>query len=216
MSYAAGVAHYHRLPLAKSIFQSLLEKLISKMLRREVWGYWYLTSQSGILVNPSLKELRKPWADPVVKENIMYSGHLLLMVSLYSMLFDSEKYDLPGSLTFHYDPIFYGFGPEKFEYERMSLQNAILAEFEKNEFLGVCCEPNCIFVICNQFPFIAMRYNDVRNGTNVVGPVLEKYVAEWEKRGMFDEQGNVVDMWLIEQKMRVSRGQIWTSAWYIL
>jgi Linalool dehydratase/isomerase len=38
MAYAAGVAHYHRLPLARSIFKSLFEKLIAKMLRREVPG----------------------------------------------------------------------------------------------------------------------------------------------------------------------------------
>jgi Linalool dehydratase/isomerase len=75
MTYAAGVAHYHRLPMAKSIFQSLFEKLIAKILRREVWGYWYLTSQSGIKVNPSIKELRKPGADPIIVENIMISLH---------------------------------------------------------------------------------------------------------------------------------------------
>jgi hypothetical protein len=71
MTYAAGAAHFHHLPMAKSIFQSLFEKFIAKMLRREVWGYWYLTSQSGIKVNPSIKELRKPWADPIILENIM-------------------------------------------------------------------------------------------------------------------------------------------------
>jgi Linalool dehydratase/isomerase len=80
MAYATGVAYYHRLPLARSIFKSLFEKLIAKMLRREVWGYWYLTSQSGIRVNPSLKELRKPWADPVVKENIMVRFKLFMLI----------------------------------------------------------------------------------------------------------------------------------------
>lgn len=71
MTYAAGAAHYHCLPAMRSVFKGLIRKLINKMLRREVWGYWYLTSQSGIRVNPNLKELRKPWADPVCKENIM-------------------------------------------------------------------------------------------------------------------------------------------------
>ena len=55
----------------RSMFKSLLFNLIKKMLRREVWGYWYLTSQSGIKIDPGLKELRKPWADPVKRENIM-------------------------------------------------------------------------------------------------------------------------------------------------
>lgn len=73
MAYGASVAHYHRLPALRSPFKILLRQLIEKMLRREVWGYWYLTSQSGIMVNPDIKELRKPWADPVVRENIMVS-----------------------------------------------------------------------------------------------------------------------------------------------
>jgi hypothetical protein len=71
MAYGAGIAHYHRLPAMRSIFKPLMKRLITKMLRREVWGYWYLTSQSGIFVDPDLKEMRKPWSDPVCRENIM-------------------------------------------------------------------------------------------------------------------------------------------------
>lgn len=71
MTYAAGAAHYHHLPAMRSMFKTLLEGLIRKMLRREVWSYWYMTSQSGIRADPDLKELRKPWADPICKENIM-------------------------------------------------------------------------------------------------------------------------------------------------
>lgn len=74
MTYAAGSAHYHRLPALRSIFKNLLEQLIHKMLRREVWGYWYLTSQSGKFVDPDLVEMRKPWADPNKQENIMVSA----------------------------------------------------------------------------------------------------------------------------------------------
>ena len=74
MAYAAGAAHYHRLPALRSVFRSLLEKLIKKMLHPDVWGYWYLTSQSGVKLDPDLKELRKPWADPVCKENVMVSN----------------------------------------------------------------------------------------------------------------------------------------------
>ena len=71
MTYAAGAAHYHHLPAMKAMFKVLFEKLIHKMLNKEVWDYWYLTSQSGKKMDPDLKELRKPWVDPVCKENIM-------------------------------------------------------------------------------------------------------------------------------------------------
>ncbi|KAK2783107.1 Oligosaccharide translocation protein rft1 [Onygenales sp. PD_12] len=131
MAYAAGLTHYHRLPALRNIFKPLIRKLIHKMLRREVWSYWYLTSQSGNRLDPELTELRKPWADPIVKENIMYSGHLLLMTSLYAMLFDDDEFEREGSLVFDWAPLFWGMGHEKYVYNNGSLQKAILNEMER-------------------------------------------------------------------------------------
>lgn len=106
----------------------------------------------AIGVDPDLKELRNPWADPVITENIMYSDHLLLMTSLYEWLFDDDDFVKPGSLTFRWDPLFFGMGPENFAYDNRSLQRTILKQMEQNNWAGVCCEPNLVFVVCNQFP----------------------------------------------------------------
>jgi hypothetical protein len=152
MAYATGAAHYHRLPALRGAFQRLMRQMITKMLLKEVWSYWFLASHGGRVFDPDLKELRRPWADPVVKENIMYSGHLFLMTSLYAMLFDDDKYEREGSLTFRWDPLFWGLGSEDFAYDNGKLQQVILSQMEENEWVGVCCEPNAIFVICNQFP----------------------------------------------------------------
>ncbi|EJU01244.1 hypothetical protein DACRYDRAFT_89084 [Dacryopinax primogenitus] len=184
MCYAPGAAHYHRLPGVREPMQVLIEALVERMTRREVWGYWYLTSQSGVKVDPDLKQLRKPWADPVKEENIMYSGHLLLMVSLHSMLFASNKYDDPTGLTFVHAPIFWGLStsPEKFSYKRMSLQKVVWDEMEKHGWLGCPCEPNAIFVVCNQFPLIAMRYNDIREGTDLAEEAIAHYRSAWPRK----------------------------------
>lgn len=152
MAYGAGVTHYHRLPAMKTLFKTLMRRLIHKMLLPSVWNYWYLTSQSGIKLDPDIKELRKPWADPIVRENIMYSGHLLMMVSLYAMLFDDDEFERSGSLVFDWSPMFWGWGPEKFVYDTQSLQDAIYKEMQRLDWVGVCCEPNMVFVVCNQFP----------------------------------------------------------------
>jgi Linalool dehydratase/isomerase len=88
MAYAAGASHYHTLPAMREAFKELFEKLIAKMMRREVWGYWYLTSQSGKFVDPSIEELRKPWADPVRKENIMVSFDTFSLIVSYSFCLD--------------------------------------------------------------------------------------------------------------------------------
>jgi hypothetical protein len=68
------------------------------------------------------------------------------------MLFDDDSYDEKDSLTFLWNPVFWGFGPQTFSYNRTSLQKAIIDQMERNNWMGVCCEPNLIFVVCNQFP----------------------------------------------------------------
>ncbi|KAK3627284.1 hypothetical protein LTR56_019290 [Elasticomyces elasticus] len=98
MAYTISVTHYHRQPLLRSVYKALLRKLIHKMLCRDVWAYWFNTSLGGVRTDPSLTVLRAPWADPIVRENIMYSGHLLLMVSLYAMLFDDDEFEKEGNV----------------------------------------------------------------------------------------------------------------------
>jgi hypothetical protein len=53
-------------------------------------------------------------------------------------------------------------GPEEFRYDNRSLQQAILKEMERNEWVGVCCEPNLVFVVCNQFPVSPIYSNSKR------------------------------------------------------
>jgi hypothetical protein len=74
------------------------------------------------------------------------------MTSLYAMLFDDDEFEKPDSIVFEWNPMFYGMGPETLKYNNRSLQNVILDEMEANKWLGVCCEPNLVFVVCNQFP----------------------------------------------------------------
>ncbi|KAJ5247100.1 hypothetical protein N7468_002083 [Penicillium chermesinum] len=218
MAYASGVTHYHRMPAMRGIFKPLMRRLIHKMLRREVWGYWYLTSQSGKAVDPDLKELRKPWADPIIRENIMYSGHLLLMTGMYTMLFDDDEFEKPGSLTFHWDPMFWGMGPETFEYDIRSLQDAIIGEMRRNKWIGACCEPNVVFVACNQFPvwigrpcgnarlayveqIIGMRYLDARHGTHTADDVLKEYRAALEKSNLVSNTELFKDFVAVKQNV---------------
>ncbi|KAJ5542473.1 hypothetical protein N7535_004894 [Penicillium sp. DV-2018c] len=213
MSYALGAAHYHRLSAMRGMFKPVFEALIRKMLRREVWDYWYLSSQSGNKLDPEIKELRKPWADPVRKENIMYSGHLLNMVSLFSMLFNDDRFDQEGAIKFQWNPLFWGMGEETFSYTRTSLQETILAGMESEGWVGVCCEPNWVFIICNQFPILATRYNDVRNGTRVVDGVLDKYKAAWADKGFIGENGLFRRLYATRQKQTIDADDLGHSAW---
>jgi len=58
-----------------------------------------------------------------------------------------------------------------------------------------------------------MRYNDIRDGTNVVDGVLEKYKAAWEKKGMVSPNGLYVDFWMVKQDQLKDPSDLAWTAW---
>lgn len=125
-------------------------------------------------------------------------------------------------------------GPERFTYNRASLQAAFVKEMEREGWLGVCCEPNSIFIVCNQFPvigprisnqllmadnnntpvqLIAIRYNDVRDGTTSSAMVLEQYRAAWEGKGMLQENSLYIDSFSPKQDRKRHARDVGFTAW---
>jgi hypothetical protein len=133
-----------------------------------------------------------------VKENIMYSGHVHAMVGMYGVLFDDDKYEKPGSVVFRHDPVFWGMGPEVFEYSFSTLNDVIYWQMVENGWLGVACEPNCIFIVCNQFPMLGFRFHDLRKGTSIAAEAGESYRAAWADKGIFTSYGSFI--FLLRQK----------------
>ncbi|KAK0890090.1 hypothetical protein LTR91_025513 [Friedmanniomyces endolithicus] len=129
------------------------------------------------------------------------------------MLFSDGEFDKSDSLVFNWDPIFFGMGPESFKYNRLTLQQAILTQMEQGGWMGVCCEPNMVFIVCNQFPLIATRYTDVFNGTNMIDEVLPKYKAAWDKRGMMAENGLFRSHYAPRRDVVVDAKEISHSGW---
>jgi len=204
MAYALGLAQYHYLPAHRELAQNTFERLVDKMLRREVWGYWENTSQGSKYLNPDMVKLREGWIDPVEKENIMYSGHLLAMVGMYSSLYRSSKYTQPGSLAFHFDPVFRGFGHKKYEYSSIELADLIYRQFEENNWLGVTCEPNAIFVICNQMPILGFRFLDQIHGTEYA-KITSDFENAWRRKGWLTEDNSIITAYLVQQD------EVWRS-----
>jgi len=145
MTYALSLTQYHHTPAYRELSSDTISRLIGKMMRWEVWGYWENAMGEG-------------WIDPVISQNVMYSGHLLMMVGFYDMFYRDGRFDAPGSLTFQFRPVFRGIGPENFPYSHGKLAEVVFAEFERNDFIGCEFEPNGIFVCCNQFPIIGFMH----------------------------------------------------------
>ncbi|KAH7176971.1 hypothetical protein EDB81DRAFT_676038 [Dactylonectria macrodidyma] len=179
--YALALAHFHRLPAAPGLFRNTLERMIEKMCHPDVWFYWRDASTGGGIARTPRKE---PDTNPIEKDNIMYSAYLQTMTLLYNSLFDDDRYTKPGSLTLEYDPFFWGdAGGFRFEYDQNSLNDRVYWNMVESGYLGVACEPWCVFQICNQPPIIGFRLNDELTGSRTADEVTAGYVKAWEDFG---------------------------------
>jgi hypothetical protein len=215
MAYSVALATYHHLDAAPRTMQPVFDALIGKMVRREVWDFWRETSRSGPRLDPDLKQLREPWTDPIKSENIMYSGHLHAMLGLYRMLYEDPKYDQPGSISFVKAPIFHGMGPERYDYNHASVDDAIWRQMPEFQWLGIPCEPNNSFIVCNQYPLLGFRLFDAVHGLERSTAALVRYKQAWQGRGgLFNAQG--VPVWSVMLRQDQT---IWSpgpdSAWTI-
>ncbi|MFJ7949700.1 hypothetical protein ACIQ6K_39915 [Streptomyces sp. NPDC096354] len=215
MAYMLGFAHFHHLPAAPGVFRQTFEEILRKMQLPEVWAYWRETSRGSKWGNRDLTELREGWRDPVAKENIMFSGRYFAMLGMHSMLFDSDQYDRPGAIAFRWDPLFQGLTPEIYEYSLSSLADNLYWQMAEQGWYGIVCEPNCLFLVCNQFPILGWRFLDLRKGTSVADEVTRAYSSAWEKRGMLNEYGEYWRIWFVQQDEPFmpnnGGGSMWTA-----
>ena len=50
-------------------------------------------------------------------------------------------------------------------------------------YLGIACEPNCVFQICNQVPILGFRLHDTIYGGDIAQEVTEGYLRAWSEFG---------------------------------
>lgn len=193
MSLALALAHYHRLPAAPVVFKGALDRLIQRMLEPDVWWYWRDTSTAGGFMGIALPQLPSK-SDPVAADNIMYSAYLMDMVLMYTMLFDDRKYEEPGSLAFRVQPVLWGADrQEVYEYDQRSLVDRIYWNLVQSGYLGVACEPWCVFQICNNVPIIGYRLHDHIYGGSLASEAMDGYARAWNDfGGGVNERGHFV------------------------
>lgn len=215
MAYALALTHRHRLPAAPGLFQPTIQRLIDKILLPEVWLYWRDVSRGGSVFNAHLAgSLSEQW-DPVAQDNIMYSAYVQSMALLHDHLFDSDRYAAESSLTFRHWSFFWGGEEKRFAYDRESLNEHIYWQMVSNGYLGVACEPNCVFQICNQPAILGFRLHDLITGGHRAEEVVNGYERAWADFGRLDESGHY-NMLVIEDSKTVVPNAVplpWVDAW---
>ena len=194
MMYALALAHMHRAPAAPGLFKPIFERLFEKLLLPEVWMYWRDVSQGGSIFNAHLSDTYREEWNPVRRDNIMYSAYVQSCALLYHYLFRDDRYARPGSIAFRHWSYFWGGEPKSFEYDERSLNEHVYWLMAESGFLGVACEPNCIFQICNQPAILGFRLHDLVYGGSRAAEVVRSYEAAWADFGRTGDDGHFVVM----------------------
>lgn len=211
MAYALALTHVHRLPNAPGVFKPIFERLIEKIILPEVWLYWRDISRGGAWFNAHLSENYHEEWNPVGRDNIMYSAYVQSMTLMYNYLFGDGRYAEPDAIAFEYWSYFWGGEPKRFTYDQNSLNEHIYWQMVESGYLGVACEPNCAFQICNQPAILGFRLHDLVTGENVAAEVIRSYERAWSAFGRLDVTGHY-NMFLAQDSQTLIPNRS-TSAW---
>lgn len=88
-----------------------------------------------------------------------------------------------------------------FVYDERALNAHVYWQMVQNGFVGVACEPNCIFQVCNQVPIFGFRLHDFIYGGSLADEVTEGYLRAWTQLGMISEAGHY--SLVVQQRERV-------------
>jgi hypothetical protein len=137
-------------PNAPRQIELAMRNLVHKQTDLRVWRYWRTLNLVGNLdANP----------DPLVRDNIMFSGFTGDQINLYEAATGSTIFDEPGSLTFVWED------GRTFAYDHHSWMEAVRANFEKSRMVFFPCEPGWAFAACNTIGAQALLGHDRLHGT---------------------------------------------------
>jgi hypothetical protein len=216
MAIAHALAHVHHLPAAPGYFHDTFNRLIGKMLSPEVWLYWRNASIGKGPFTMDLPE-RTSRIDPVAEENIMYSAYLQVMTLLNTKLFDDRTYEQPESIKFEFRPLLFGQHlRQTTTYDQKTLNDTVYWNMVESGYLGVACEPNCVFQICNQVPILGFRLHDQIYGGSLAEEVTAGYEKAWgEFGGLLDPDGHywTLKVTELDELKPGNIGGPWADAW---
>jgi len=139
-------------PNAVATIEPVMRNLVLKQLDLRVWRYWQLLNRVGNLdSNP----------DPLVRDNIMFSGFTGDQINLYEAATGSTRFDEPGSLTFVWDD------GRTFAYDHHSWMQAVQRNFERSRLGFFPCEPGWAFAACNTIGAQALLGHDRLHGSTM-------------------------------------------------
>ena len=151
LSYALSSLQSACLPAVQAYFLEAQRRLLAKQSDPRVWRYWRLESLWGHL----------RWdPNPVVRDNIMYSGFVAAQAALADrasggrLLADAPALDLRTA------------GGGRCTYRQEKLVACLAGQYAAAPFGLLACEPNWIYPLCNAITATALRAHDAQHGSS--------------------------------------------------
>ncbi|MEZ5228773.1 MAG: hypothetical protein R2710_19540 [Acidimicrobiales bacterium] len=159
-----GLAQYaaNSLPNAPTEIELVLRNLVIKQTDLRVWSYWRTLNRIGNFdANP----------DPIVRDNIMFSGFTGDQINMYEAATGSTYFDQPGALTFVWSD------GRTFAYDHHSWMDEVRRNFDESESGFFPCEPGWAFAACNTIGAQALLGYEVLHGR----PLWSQYRDRWRQ-----------------------------------
>lgn len=147
IGYAIAATIY-KTPMYKELSIKVLDNVIQRLIEKHQYEYI-----------ESYWKHEKTFPDPVIHENIMYSGHLAQLIALYESISADYKYTNVGWY-------FKWSNESSIHYTASKLMQILQNQTFIENTGGIACEPNSIFIICNNHPRIATQLYDSIHSSN--------------------------------------------------
>ena len=148
--YALALVHHCHLPAFKGYMVDAQANLIEKQRNKKVWKYWWLENLWG---NMRLN------ANPVGKDNIMYTGFCATQIGLFQAATGDGRFSQPGAFSLTSK------NGENWKADFGTLADNLNDQYTQSKYGLIACEPNWIFPACNAISFLALTARDKQFGT---------------------------------------------------
>ncbi|MEO1456694.1 MAG: hypothetical protein AAFV49_03885 [Pseudomonadota bacterium] len=150
-SYALSMAHSVHLPAFDGYLTEAQHSLAGKAQDHRIWRYWQLESLWGNLDAST---------DPIVRDNVMFSGFLAAQLAWARNAGGPCGFDRRSSLVFA-EP-----SGRRYAYSLPCLLRTLERNMAAAPFGLMPCEPNWIYPLCNTIAATALSAGDTAYGTS--------------------------------------------------
>jgi len=148
ISYALSLAQANYMPAFTGYISQSQMNLKAKQENHRIWKYWYLENLWGNLCGN---------ADPIARDNIMYSGFVGAQLAFARQLDPRNIASLNGLTCQN--------GTDEFSYSQDEIIRGLVSQYEAAKYGLLSCEPNWVYPLCNAITASAIRAHDAREGT---------------------------------------------------